>query len=61
MASGQEFQAQNRTDQGGNKKDPPEVDRLFKKENPDQNGSYCTDPSPNGICCTHWQGLSRFV
>lgn len=61
MASGQEFQAQNRTNQCGNKKDPPEVRWFFKKENSDQNGSYCTDTSPNGICCAHWQGLSSFV
>lgn len=56
-----EFQPNDGRYQSKQKKQPPESSRFFENKNTNQNGSNRSNPCPNCINGSNWQGLGNFV
>ena len=55
------FKTDNGKNKGNNKKQPPEIRRLFKKKNAGQGCTYSANTGPYGIGGTNRNGLNGFV
>lgn len=56
-----ELQPNDRTNEGGNKKQPVESSGFFEKQDSDNDGTHGSDARPYSICGTHWKGLCSFI